>query len=212
MKRRRVQAYESSVSFVLEQEAIEPGSTFVVEDLNELYIEHLKSFGIEEKVQATRFTQRLLNSIPNLVRSTVNKNTVVVLFGDKVDELIEDYVKNPDEFFAALWKVMHPIWLEIIQQDNKFTGSFDGKSHVQSVPKTVLVLAKALIDGEMISSDQPSQEALSVAQIIVSQTSKPSKEGLNWKNRLDEDIVKTRKHDCCSMFDWKSFILHDLEK
>ena len=102
MKRRRVQAYESSVSFVLEQEAIEPGSTFVVEDLNELYIEHLKSFGIEEKVQATRFTQRLLNSIPNLVRSTVNKNTVVVLFGDKVDELIEDYVKNPDEFFAAL--------------------------------------------------------------------------------------------------------------
>ena len=102
MKQRRVQAYESSVSFVLEQEAIEPGSTFVVEDLNELYIEHLKSFGIEEKVQATRFTQRLLNSIPNLVRSTVNKNTVVVLFGDKVDELIEDYVKNPDEFFAAL--------------------------------------------------------------------------------------------------------------
>ena len=102
MKRRWVQAYESSVSFVLEQEAIEPGSTFVVEDLNELYIEHLKSFGIEEKVQATRFTQRLLNSIPNLVRSTVNKNTVVVLFGDKVDELIEDYVKNPDEFFAAL--------------------------------------------------------------------------------------------------------------
>ena len=95
MKRRRVR-------FVLEQEAIEPGSTFVVEDLNELYIEHLKSFGIEEKVQATRFTQRLLNSIPNLVRSTVNKNTVAVLFGDKVDELIEDYVKRPDEFFAAL--------------------------------------------------------------------------------------------------------------
>ena len=110
----------------------------------------------------------------NFVSSTVNKNTVV-LFGEKVDELIVDYVKSPDEFYAALRKVVHPIRLEIIQQDNKFTGSFDSLSQVQSVPKTVLALASALIDGEMTSSDQPSQEALSVAQIIVLQTNKPSK-------------------------------------
>ena len=56
MKWRRVQAYESSVSFVLEQEAIEPGSTFVVKDLNKLYIENLIFFGIEENAQTTRFT------------------------------------------------------------------------------------------------------------------------------------------------------------
>ena len=167
MKWRRARAYESVVSFVLEQEAIEPGSTFVVKDLNELYIKNLKFFGTEEKVQTTRFTQRLLNSIPNLVSSTVNKNTVV-LFGDKVDELIVDYVKSPDEFYAALRKVAHPIRLEIIQQGNKFTGSFDSLSQVQSVPKTVLALASALIDGEMTSSDHPSQEALS-------QTSRSSK-------------------------------------
>ena len=160
MKWRRAQAYESIVSFVLEQEAIEPGSTFVVKDLNELYIENLKSFGIEEKAQSTRFTQRLLNSIPNLVSSTVNTSTVV-LFGDKVDQLIADYVKSPDEFYAALRKVVHPIRSEIIQQDNKFTGSFDSLSQVQSVPKTVLALTSALTDGEMTSSDQPSQEAFS---------------------------------------------------
>ena len=62
----------------------------------------MKSFGIAEKDHTTRFTQRLLNSIPNLVSSTVNKSTVV-LFGDKVDKLIADYVKSPDEFYAALW-------------------------------------------------------------------------------------------------------------
>ena len=174
MKWRRMQVYESIVSFVLEQEAIEPGSTFVVKDLNEQYIENLKSFGIEEKAQSTRFTQRLLNSIPNLISSTVNTSTVV-LFGDKVDQLIVDYVKSPDEFYAALRKVVHPIRSEIIQQDNKFTGSFDCLSQVQSVPKTVLALTSALIDGEMTSSDQHSQEALSVAQIIVSQMSMPSK-------------------------------------
>ena len=96
-------------------------------------------------------------------------------FGDKVDELIVDYVKSPDEFYAALRKVVHPIRLEIIQQDNKFTGLFDSMSQVQSIPKTALALASALIDGEMTSSDHPSQEALSVAQIIGSQTSKLSK-------------------------------------
>ena len=83
--------------------------------------------------------------------------------------------------------------MEIIQQDNKFTGSFDGKSHVQSVPKTILVLAKALIDGEMISSDQPSQEALSVAQIIVSQTSKPSKQRAKLKKQTRQRHHKNQE-------------------
>ena len=55
MKWRRVLAYESIVSFVLEQQVIEPGSTFVVKDLNEIY-RKLKVFRIEEKVQTTRFT------------------------------------------------------------------------------------------------------------------------------------------------------------
>ena len=41
MKWRRAQTYESIVCFVLEQEAIDPGSTFVVKNLNELYIENL---------------------------------------------------------------------------------------------------------------------------------------------------------------------------
>ena len=101
MKGRRAQVYESIISFVLGQEEIEPGTTFVVKDLNELYVKNLMSFGIEEVAQTTKFTQRLLNSIPNLVSSTVNKNTAA-LFEDKVDQLIVDFAKSPNEFFAAL--------------------------------------------------------------------------------------------------------------
>ena len=61
------------------------------------------------------------------------------------------------------------------KKENKFTGLFSNSSQVQSVPKTVLALTSALIDGEIISSNQPSQKALSVAQIIVSQMKRPSK-------------------------------------
>ena len=174
MKWRRAQAFDSIVSYVLEQETVDPGSTFVVKDLNELYVENLKSFGIEEKTQTTRFTERLLASIPNLVARTVSKNTIV-LFDDKVQELVVDYVKTPDEFYNAMRKVVHPIRSDIMKQENKFTGSFNNSCQNQSVPKTLLALTSALIDGEMTSCNQPSQEALSVAQIIVSQTRRPSK-------------------------------------
>ena len=82
LTRRRAKTYKSTVSFVLEREAIGPDSALAIKDLNELYIENLKSLGIQEKTQTTRFAQQLLNSIPNLVSSTVNKSTVI-LFGDK---------------------------------------------------------------------------------------------------------------------------------
>ena len=39
-----MQAYESIVSFVLEQEAIESVFTFVTKDFNELYIKNVMSF------------------------------------------------------------------------------------------------------------------------------------------------------------------------
>ena len=160
---------------MLEQETVEPGTTFVAKDLNELYVENLKSFGIKEKTQTTRFTGQLLASIPNLVRSTVNKNTLV-LFDDKVQKLIANYVQSSDVFYVVLQKVVHRIRSDIIKQENKFNSSFSNSSQVQSVPKTILALTSALIDGEMTSSNHPSQEALSVAQIIVSQMRRPSKQ------------------------------------
>ena len=71
--RRRMKAFK----FCISARSNAPGSTFVVTDLNQLYIKNLKSFGIEEKAKTTRFTQRFLNSKPNLVSSTVKK---VLLF------------------------------------------------------------------------------------------------------------------------------------
>ena len=151
-KWRRAQAFESIVSFVLEQETVKLGTTFFVKDLNELYVKNLKSFGIKEKTQTTRFTVQLLASIPNLVTSIVNKITVV-LFDDKVQELIVNYVQSPDGFYAVLRKVAHPIRLNIMKQKNKFTGSFSNSCQVQSVQKTVLALTSALNDDEITSSN-----------------------------------------------------------
>ena len=99
---------------MLEQETVEPGTTFVAKDLNELYVENLKSFGIKEKTQTTRFTGQLLASIPHLLRSTVNKNTLV-LFDDKVQKLIANFVQSSDVFYVVLQKVVHRIRSDIIK-------------------------------------------------------------------------------------------------
>ena len=89
---------------------------------------------------------------------------------------------------------MHPIRLEITLQDIKLTGFSLSLSvcQVQSVPKTVLALTSELTDGEMTSSDQPCQEALSVAQIFVSQTSKPPKQRAN-ANTPSPDITECNR-------------------
>ena len=87
----QAQAFDSRVSYVLEQEAVNPGLTFVVKELNELYVENLKSFCIEWKTQTTRFTKRLLTAVPNRVARTVS-NSTIVLFDEKVQELITDCV------------------------------------------------------------------------------------------------------------------------
>ena len=75
-------------------------------------------------------------------------------------------------------------------QINRF--QFESVCQVQSVPKTVLALTSELTDGEMTSSDQPSQEALSVAQIFVLQTSKPPKQRAN-ANTPSPDITECNR-------------------
>ena len=54
--------------------------------------------------------------------------------------------------------------MAISKLENSFNGNFDGSSQVGSVPQILLLLIMLLIDG--CTSMKPSQEALSVAQLI----------------------------------------------
>ena len=52
-------------------------------------------------------------------------NCTVVLFDKKVQELITEYVQSPDDFYAALRKIVQPIRSDILNQVIEFTGSFN---------------------------------------------------------------------------------------
>ena len=69
---------------LIEQVNVDSEISIPVKELNQLYVDNLKELGIEEHCQTTRFTERLVNSIPNLVSSTVNSR-LYVLRSEKVE-------------------------------------------------------------------------------------------------------------------------------
>ena len=160
---KKAQAFHSIVTYVIEKKADDPTKSLPAKELNELYTNNLKEMGIEEQCQTTRFAKKLVSFIPNLVSTNVN-NRLYVLRSEKVEELMTSHVQCPDTYLASLQKVVHPIRTAISQQENSFDGKYDGSSQISSVPKLLLLLIMLLIDG--CTSMKPSQQALSVAQLI----------------------------------------------
>ena len=69
------------------------------------------------------------------------------MFDRQVKLLVEGYAERPDEFCNSLRKFIGPIRKEIFDLDNRFDGRFESRCQSNSVPKKVLLLVSALIDG-----------------------------------------------------------------
>ena len=121
--------------------ADDPDVSLLVKELNILYTEDLKELGIVEQCQATRFADRLIESIPNLVSTIVN-NKLYLLRSEKVKDLVSSHVKCPETYLVSLQAVVHPIRAAIDKFENTFTGHFDDSIQTESVPKLLLLLMK----------------------------------------------------------------------
>ena len=89
--------FESIIMFVIEEEQSLPGSSFVVRELNQMYIDMLKSHGIEEAVNTTRFVERLKQSLPDIHFTKRKDGKTIAMFNDLVDYLVNEYVESPDD-------------------------------------------------------------------------------------------------------------------
>ena len=125
---KKAQAFHSVVTHVIEKMTDDPATSLPVEGLNELYANNLKEMGIEEQCQTTRFVEKLVASIPNLVQGNVD-NRLYVLRSEKVEELMSSHVKCPDSYLASLQKIAHPIRIAIHKQENSFEGHFPANAH-----------------------------------------------------------------------------------
>ena len=138
---RKAQAFHSVITNVIEKMMDDPDTSIPVKELNQMYVENLKEIGMDEQCQTTRFADRLVNSVPNLVSTTVN-GQLYVLRSQKVEELVSCHVKCPDTYLASLQAIAHPIRVAIDKLENSFTGHFDSSSQIKSVPKLLLLLIR----------------------------------------------------------------------
>ena len=102
-------SFEPIITFITEGEESQKGLSFVVRQLNEMYIHMLREHGISEIINTTRFVAKLIESLPNLHSSCRKDGKTIVMFDQQVDNLIRDYVETPDEFCTSLRKVVNPI-------------------------------------------------------------------------------------------------------
>ena len=142
----KAEAVDRVVSYIIEHEENNPGSVYIVKDINQKYIDHLSELGISEQPNITRFTEKILHALTNLCTKIINKKSVV-LFSDTVSSLVKDYIESPDEFFIALRKTVLPIRKEIFKQKNNFNDDLNLNEQNESIPKRLLFLTNALIDG-----------------------------------------------------------------
>ena len=92
-KWKKSQAFDQIINYIVEKENSEPGSVFFVQDLNTMYVENLFQNGTDEQMQTTRFAEILLSGLPDFCSNIVNHKNVV-LFNDKISELVTEYTGN----------------------------------------------------------------------------------------------------------------------
>ena len=85
---KKAQAFHSVIAHVIEKLTDDPAASLPVKKLNQIYIDNLKELGIEEQCQTTRFAEKLVSAIPNLVTSTVSSR-LYVLRSEKVMNLCQ---------------------------------------------------------------------------------------------------------------------------
>ena len=140
----------------------------------------LKCHNIDSTSHVTRFSDSLLQAIPDLKKSTVS-NKLTVCFKGTINMLLEHHVEVPDDFTRSIRDVVVPIRNSMKIVKNKFDGSFKNECQKDSVPIELLVLISMLVDGVGIENQGFSQETLTISQLVM----------YNFNNRK---IVADRKY------------------
>ena len=157
-----------------------------------MYIHMLREHGISEMVSTTRFVAKFIESLPNLHWIRRKDGKTIVMFDQQVDNLIRDYVETPDEFCASLRKVVNPFWKATFEKKNNFDGQFEPLCQSESMAKSLLRLISSLIDGTY-DSNEYSQEAVTVAQLITSHTSRSRRKRVpDFLSEVSDKLVARR--------------------
>ena len=130
-----------------------------------MYKDLLEYDNIPYTCHVSRFTERLMFSIPELEKIMICKRTYLC-FSSEVNEIINEEI-GPTSFIQSLLKIVVPVRADMSTVQNRFGGTFSDDSRRNSIPSRLLGLCSMLIDGFNPKDKGFSQPALTVSQLIM---------------------------------------------
>ena len=157
-------AFNKIISHINEQKNLD-SNKFEVTVLEAMYKELLEYDNIPYTCHVSRFTERLMFSIPELEKRIICNRTYLC-FSSEVSEIINEEI-GPNSFIQSLLKLVVPIRAGMSTVQNRFKGTFSDDSQQNSIPIRLLSLCSMLIDGFNPKDTGFSQPALTVSQLIM---------------------------------------------
>ena len=169
-----------------------PGTVFLVKELEDLYHEILRNFKIVNNVShVSRFADSFLSVFHDLEKRTVN-NKVTVYFKSTVDKYIGESIDDASDFIKAVQRIVIPLRKVIDETENYFNGSFEEGCQRKSVPIQLLTVISMLVDGVGTQTKGFSQQSLTISQLIQSNFKKKIKKTEKMGTKLSK-IHKKRE-------------------
>ena len=136
----------------------------------------------------TRFTEDILNAVPELEKRGVTKQKVKLYLKKDIDIFVKE-VMNPSSFVEQLNKIVIPIRKAIPRQQNNLNIKFSAACQKNYVPKELLPLISILVDGYEHTS-KLSQETITCAQQLIVSNYK-----LNYTGGEDKTTYHSQKRE-----------------
>ena len=168
-------AFARTVSFI--ENGLDDGTfIFKMSDVHRLCQEYLKDFGVDFNINITRLKRELLEHFEtSAVQEQSDGKKVLLVFPEGMQEMFQCANLQSDYKSEALQisRIASDICREMFAHEHfKFSGSFPRNCQSLSVPYNLKLVIAMILDGTSSNSSVNSQACLSIAQLIVYNSSK----------------------------------------
>ena len=146
---------------------------FKLGNLAKLYTQKLESLGVDVtgRVHTTRLKERIQHHFPDLQSHKEGRDILLAFDCDVSIALRKVCEESYDDERVHLAKTAQILRREMLEKELSFKGSFHSGCQKDSVPRSLLVLVRMILEGPNIppdeSEDALSQTALSIAQLLL---------------------------------------------
>ena len=189
----KVHSLNKVINHIKRTENENPGRIFEVRQLENTYIEILKSYGYFIESHISRSGDMLKERLPEK-RVAKCRQKLTLCFKSTADALINQSVNDSNDLYQTLLETALPLQQMMVKTSSDLDDdTMNNIDQVNSIPIHLVTLVRMLIDVPGVSNRQFSQPALTIAQLIQTKFRK------NRNTDITEELKNSKeKRDSCS--------------